>query len=509
MTEQLELLPGYLTAHLQLTLCALLLGILLSVPLGILVTRWRWLEQPVLGLASVIQTIPSLALLAVMVPLLAMTTLPSIGFLPAFIGLVLYSLLPILRNTVTGLATVDHACIEAARGVGMTPGQQLLRVELPLALPTIIAGIRTSAVLTVGTATLATPVGATSLGNYIFSGLQTRNFSAILLGCVACAFLALTLDGLVRLMAAGWVRRHRGMLATALVALLLLVTYAGASLTYGLLQSREQAVVVGAKTFTEQYILSEILAGEISIATGLATRVAQSLGSTVAFDALRAGEIDLYVDYSGTIWATIMKAGTQPESRGDVLAAVAAYLSNEHRIAVVGALGFENAYALAMRREDATRLDIRRISDLALIAPSLAIGGDYEFFGRTEWRVVRDTYGLEFRDQRSMDSSLMYQALSQGSVDVISAFSTDGRIESLDLVVLEDDRSAIPPYDAVILASARLQRRHPEVIGALRGLGGAIDAQRMRAMNRAVDEEGESPRSVARRFLASRSEAVE
>lgn len=248
---------------------------------------------------------------------------------------------------------------------------------------------------------------------------------------------------------------------------------------------------------------------EIASTTGLATRVAQSLGSTVAFDALRAGEIDLYVDYSGTIWATIMKAGAKPGSREDVLAAVSAYLRREHRIAVAGALGFENAYALAMRREHASRLGIRRISDLAPIAPSLTIGGDYEFFGRNEWRVVRDTYGIDFGGQRSMDSSLMYQAVSQGSVDVISAFSTDGRIESLDLVLLEDDRNAIPPYDAVILASSSLQARHPEVIDALRRLEGAIDAERMRLMNRAVDEAGKSPQSVARRFLAGRSESVQ
>ena len=135
MSEQLALLPGYLTAHLQLTLFALLLGTAFSVPAGVLVTRMKWLDQPVLGTASVIQTIPSLALLAIMVPALAALGVPSIGFLPAFIGLTLYSVLPILRNTVTGLAGVDPALVEAARGVGMTPAQRLRLVELPLAMP--------------------------------------------------------------------------------------------------------------------------------------------------------------------------------------------------------------------------------------------------------------------------------------------------------------------------------------------------------------------------------------
>ena len=135
MNEQLALLPGYLTAHLQLTLLALLCSAAVSLPLGVAVTRVRWLEQPALAVAGVIQTIPSLALLAIMVPLLAALGLQSIGFLPAFIGLTLYGVLPMLRNTVTGIRGVDPALKDAARAVGMTPAQQLRRVELPLAMP--------------------------------------------------------------------------------------------------------------------------------------------------------------------------------------------------------------------------------------------------------------------------------------------------------------------------------------------------------------------------------------
>jgi osmoprotectant transport system permease protein len=501
VSEQLALLPGYLTAHLQLTLAALLLGVVVSVPLGVVVARVRWLEQPVLGVASVVQTVPSLALLAVMVPLLAALRLRSIGYLPAFIGLVLYSVLPILRNTVTGLATVDPALVEAARGVGMTSRQRLLRVELPLAMPVVIAGVRTSAVWTVGTATLSTPVGATSLGNYIFSGLQTRNLDAILVGCIAAAALALALDALIRLVALGWTRRRRGILAVALGAIALLYLYAGATLGRELLQERAGRVVIGAKTFTEQYVLSEILAGQVAHETGRPVEVQQSLGSTVAFDALRSGEIDAYVDYSGTIWATIMHRLATPGDRREVLGQVTRFLRDRYGIGVAGALGFENAYALAMRRDLAERLGVRRIGDLVGRAPSLSIGGDYEFFGRPEWRAIRARYGLRFAARRSMDSSLMYQAAAQGSVDVISAFSTDGRIAALDLVVLEDDRGAIPPYDAIILVSPGLLRRGPAAVRALEALAGEIDGDAMRRMNLAVDERGESPRAVARAFL--------
>jgi osmoprotectant transport system permease protein len=504
LSEQLALLPGYLTAHLQLTLVALLLGTCVSVPLGVLVTRLRWLEQPVMGVASVIQTIPSLALLAIMVPLLAALGAQSIGYLPAGIGLLLYSVLPILRNTATGIDGVDPALTEAARGVGMTSAQQLRLVELPLALPVIVAGIRTATVWTVGIATLSTPVGAPSLGNYIFTGLQTRNLTAVLVGCVSAAALALFLDSLVRALEVALRRRNRLLGAAVLAVLAALYTYTGASLAREVLGGGEQKVVIGAKTFTEQYILSEVLAGQIRAATGRETEVVQSLGSTVAFDALCAGEIDTYVDYSGTIWATIMKRDTVPENRAEVLREVERYLLEEHGVLLAGALGFENAYALAMREPHANGLGIRRISELKPFARAMSIGGDYEFFGRPEWRAIRDTYALQFADRRSMDSSLMYQAAAQGDVDVISAFSTDGRIAAFDLRVLEDDRGAIPPYDAVILVSPRTLRERLDVVAALRDLAGRIDAERMRLMNMAVDAEGRAPVRVAEDFLRQR-----
>ena len=501
MTEQLALLPEYLTAHLQLTLVALLLGITISVPLGVFVTRLGWIEQPIMGCASVIQTIPSLALLAIMVPVLATFNLQSIGYLPAIIGLTLYSILPILRNTVAGLESVDPALIEAARGVGMTPAQQLRRVELPVAMPVIVAGIRTATVWTVGIATLATPVGATSLGNYIFTGLQTRNFTAVLVGCAAASILALVLDGLVRALEVAAQRRNRALAVAVLGVFGLLCLFAAASIARNLLLQSRDRITIGAKTFTEQYILSEIMARTIHEETGLDTTVMQSLGSTVAFDALRTGDLDVYVDYSGTIWATIMKRDQLPDDRSEVLRTVARYLADEHGIVQVGALGFENTYALAMRERQASDLGIRRISDLTLHAPRLSIGGDYEFFGRPEWRDIRDAYGLKFASKRSMDSSLMYQAAANESVDVISAFSTDGRIAALNLMVLEDDRGAIPPYDAVILVSPVLVRKHPAVIEALRGLVGTIDADRMRQMNLSVDELGQTPAVVATEFL--------
>ena len=501
MSKQLALLPEYLTAHLQLTLLALLVSTTVSVPLGIAATRLRWLEHPALAIAGVIQTVPSLALLAIMVPVLAAINLQSIGFLPAVIGLTLYGVLPILRNTVTGIAGVNPALREAALGVGMTPTQRLTRVELPVAMPVIVAGIRTSTVWLVGIATLSTPVGATSLGNYIFSGLQTRNYTAVLVGCVAAAGLALLLDGLVRSIEAGVRARRRSQIVVSLSAVVSLVAYAAVTMAAPFVTDRERPIVIGSKTFTEQYILSAMLDRWIAEETGRQTTLVQSLGSIVAFDALDAGDIDVYVDYSGTLWANEMARGSETASRSDVLEQVKQFLHQEHGITLAATLGFENAYALAVRVGDAERLKISRISDLRPHAPAFAIGGDYEFFARPEWNAIRTTYGLRFRDLRTMDSTLMYQAAAQGSVDVISAFSSDGRVTAYGLSVLEDDRDAIPPYDAVVLASRRVAQQEPDVLQALARLDGIVDVDRMRAMNLAVDEQGENPTTVANRFV--------
>lgn len=502
MIEQLALLPDRLAAHLGLTLVALLVGTGLSVPLGVLVTRIRRLEGPVLGLAGVVQTIPGLALLAALIPLLAALGARSIGALPALIGLSLYSLLPVLRNTVTGITGLDPAILEAADGVGMTARQRLWRVELPLALPVIVAGVRTAAVWTVGTATLATPVGATSLGDYIFGGLQTRNDAAVLVGCAASAGLALLLDGLVRALGRAVSRGSRPGLGLCAAAFLGLGAFAASPL---LGQPAAAPVVVGAKTFTEQYILSRILAGQITRQTGLTARALESLGSTVAWDALRNGDIDTYVDYTGTLATSVLGQTDPGTDREAVLAAVRAGVETKG-VHLVAALGFENTYALAMRRAQAETLGVGRISDLSARAPSLRMGGDYEIFQRPEWAALVGRYGLSFAEQRTMDPSLLYDAARTEAVDVISAYSTDGRIAAFDLRVLDDDRHAIPPYDAVILASDRLWTTHPEVIAALRGLEGRIDAEAMREMNAAVDAQRSTPAQVAEGWLDGHQE---
>jgi len=481
LQTQLELLPEYLGNHLLLSVSALIIGLAISLPLALVITRVRKLQGPVLATAGAIQTIPSLALLALMVPLLR-----QIGFVPALIALTLYSMLPVLRNTVTGINEVDPDLVEAGHALGMTDLQLLRRVELPLALPVIIAGVRTATVWVVGIATLSTPVGATSLGNYIFSGLQTQNYTAVLVGCAAAAGLALLLDGLIRLLetAASGGNRARLLGTTAVLLALIAIGLAPIIKLPGG-GTGPAPVTIGAKTFTEQYILARVIENRLE-AAGLDTRTLDSLGSTVAFDALVAGRIDTYVDYAGTIWANYMRRIDNP-GRAAILTGVRDWLAEEHGIEHVIPLGFENTYALAMRRALAAELGVATIADLAAHTDRLSLGSDYEFFARPEWAALQLQYGLDFSKRVSMDATLMYQAVQAGEVDVITAFSTDGRIAAFDLVVLADPRDAFPPYDALLLIAPGTG---PVVVEALKTLEGTIDNESMRAANRSVDLDG-------------------
>jgi osmoprotectant transport system permease protein len=261
-------------------------------------------------------------------------------------------------------------------------------------------------------------------------------------------------------------------------------------------------VRVGGKPFTEQYVLAEILA-ETARRTGRSATVLTGLGSTVAFDALVRDEIDAYVDYTGTLWSTVMKgSGAPPRDRKALVEDVRRWLKHRHGVVLAATLGFENAYCFAVRRETADSLRLATLGDLERHSRGLTLASDYEFFAREEWRAVQREYGLAFRERRTLDPSLLYQAVAARQVDVITAYSSDGRIAALDLVVLQDEKQAIPPYDAVVLVAPRRAREDKALLDALGRLEGSIDESRMRSLNRLVDEEGRSPADAARTFFA-------
>ncbi|UZK68169.1 ABC transporter permease/substrate-binding protein [Sphingomonas sp. S1-29] len=488
MSDAFVRVPDLLAQHVLLAFSALLLGLAIALPLAVWSARRPAVARVALGFASLVQTVPALALLALFYPALLWLSalvgggVPALGFLPALLALTLYALLPILRNGVTGLTTLDPAILEAADGVGMTAWQKLRIVEAPLVAPVLMAGIRTAAVWTIGAATLATTVGQPSLGDLIFAGLQTQNWSLVLAGCIGAAGLALTVDLLLALAEHGIRARRRLQVYASLGALLfgLLAALAPA------VPSGAKTVTVGAKGFSEQYILARLIGDRLTDA-GYAVRYREGLGSAVAFGALASGDIDVYVDYSGTIWANEMRRDDIPP-REAIVRGVGDWAREVHGVRLVGPLGFENAYAFAMRGADAKRLGVTSLSDLARVAPRLRFGTDVEFLERPEWRNVRDRYGLRFASQNAYHPTFMYRALASGAADVIPAFSSDGRIAADRLMVLTDPRHAIPGYDALLLvAPARAQ--DDRFLAALAPLVGRVDVEAMREANYRVDRD--------------------
>ena len=496
--EALTRAPDLLAQHLLLAMSALVLGIVLSLPLAVLSARVPVVGRVALGFASLVQTIPSLALLALFYPLLlSLSTLvgggiPALGFLPSLLALTLYALLPILRNGVTGLAGIDPAVIEAADGVGMTAGQKLRLVEAPLVAPVLMAGIRTAAVWTIGAATLSTTVGQPSLGDMIFAGLQTQNWALVLAGCFAAAALALAVDALLGVIERGIAQRKRGRVWVALGVLAagVLVALAPA------LPSSKPTVVIGAKGFSEQYILARLIGHRLE-AAGYRVQYKDGLGSGVMFAALTSSDVDIAIDYTGTIWTNEMKRGdTVP--RDAMLAQITAWEAKQG-LNLLGRLGFENAYCFAMRSERAAALGIASLDDLAAKGGDLRFASDPEFLERPEWKSVKAAYPIRFAAANAYSPTFMYRALASGRADVISAYTSDGRIAADKLAVLTDPKGAIPNYDAILTIAPRMAK-DTRFVGTLRPLIGRINVEAMREANYMVDRDVKkvSPDAAAR-----------
>lgn len=492
--------------HLILVLIATAGATIVSIPLGILLTRKPSLSGPVLSIANIFQTIPSLALFGFLIPLLGSY---GIGRVPAIIALFIYSLLPIIRNTFVGITGIDPAIREAGRAMGMTDWQLLTQVELPLALTTIIAGVRLATVISIGTATIAAAIGAGGLGMYIFRGLRMNDNNLILAGAIPAALMALSADFVL-----GWVEKAltpgaKTATKTALkVALAGVFVVAMVSLPIYLVRSRSESrsgrpITVGSKDFTEQVILSEVIAQLIE-ANGLQVTRRFELGGDLCHRAMIAGEMDVYVEYTGTAFAAILKHKPISDPQ-EVLKKVTEEYSSKFDIQWLDKLGFNNTYAILVRGDEARKLQLKTISDAARYAPQWRAGFGQDFMSREDgYPGFSKAYGLRFADQpREMDLALTYRALAGSQVDMIAGNSTDGLITKLDLYQLEDNRKYFPPYDAapVILKSTLIA--HPELERIINTLSGRISEERMRQLNDAVDGEHRSVKEVAREFIAT------
>jgi osmoprotectant transport system permease protein len=487
--------------HVALVVVSTVAAVAIGVPVGIVAARRPRIGAPLAAAASVIQTIPSLALFGFLLPL---PLVGGVGARSALAALILYALLPVIRTTAAGLRSIDRAILEAADAMGMTSAQRLTYVELPLALPAIVAGVRVSAVVGVGTVTIAAAIGAGGLGEYIYRGLSMVDATVILAGAIPVAALAMLVDGgllwMERLLSVRGRAPGPARAAAAIVC--------GVAVTLTATQNTER-IVVGSKNFTEQVILGELMAQAIERYAGLPVDRRLNLGGTFICDrAIQTGDIDLYVEYSGTALTAVFKQAILREP-GAVLEEVRRLYADSGR-SMLAPLGFNNTFAILIRASDARAHGLTRLSQLAKYAPTWRAAFGYEFLERPDgFRGLAQVYGLRFREQpRVMDLTLVYRALAEGQVDVVAGDSTAGLIEALDLAMLEDDRRYFPPYDAVPVVHSATLLRHPEIGTAIGRITGRITEGDMRRMNNAVDARRLDPTAVVSAFLDSLDRGV-
>lgn len=491
--------------HIVLVFISIVTAVVIGVPTGILLTRYRALRGPVLGVANVMQTVPSLALFGFLIPL---PFIGGIGTRTALVALVLYSLLPIIRNTVTGILGVEPSVREAAVAMGMTDAQVLRQVELPLAVGVIVTGIRVATVIAVGVTTIAAAVGAGGLGVYIFRGLRQYDNNLLLAGAVSAALLALAADfllGLVERQFSFETKRRASStrrIVFAAIALLLVVGAIGLWRS-GRTTTNQTSVAVGSKDFTESALLAEIVAQMLE-ARGVSVERRFELGGNLPHEAMISGTLDLYPEYTGTAFTAILRHAPITDPRA-VYDQVKQEYAQKFGVDVSAPLGFENTFAILVRGSDARQLNLKTISDAAPHTRAWRAGFGQDFMSRADgYPGFSKAYGLHFAEVREMDLSLTYIALNSRQVDLIAGNSTEGRIAQMDLYQLADDRRYFPPYEAVYLARRDSLARVPQLRDVLARLANAISTDEMRQLNYEIDGNKRDPKEVVRTWLAEK-----
>lgn len=498
--------------HIYLTTIAVIFAIIVGVPLGILISNSPKIKKPTMGIANIIQAIPSMALLGFMIPFL------GIGRIPAIVAVFLYSLLPIIKNTNAGISNISPQIIEAANGIGLTRIQVLYKIEIPLALPVIMAGVRVAAVTAVGLMTVAAFIGAGGLGYLVFLGIRTVNTSQILAGAIPACILALLVDftlGMlenlvtpISLQKGNFKKLKKVRLLKKVFLLFIMIFFCSVFFikTYKTDSPKGKTLVIGSKDYTEQTILSNLAAIYIENNTDITIDRKFDLGGTkIIFPALKNGDIDMYFEYTGSAYADTL--AYEPISDiNEVYRVVKNDFKNKFNIEVLNLTKFNNTYALAVRKDTAEKYNLKTISDLAKVAQELTFGTTFVFTNRKDGLPgLEKKYNFKAKAVITLDGSPRYIALNNYDVDVVDAFSTDGLLKKFDLVILEDDLKFFPPYYVAPIIRAEALEKFPEIIPLLDKLVNLLTDEVMTELNYSVDELHKSPEEVAREFLESQN----
>lgn len=480
--------------HIEISLIALFFSLIIAIPLGIYLTRKQRIAEYIIGFTGVLQTIPSLALLGLLIPIF------GIGTVPAVIALVAYALLPLLRNTYTGIKEVDPSLLEAASAMGMNRRKRLLKVELPLAMPVIMAGIRTATIFIIGTATIAALIGAGGLGDIILLGIDRNDYSLVILGAVPSALLAIIFDLLLRKFERVSFKK---IMAASLVFALIVVLIIGSMIGPDFLrQGGQKTIVISGKLGSEPEILDNMYKLLIEENTDLKVKLRTGLGDTTfVFNALTSKDIDVYPEFSGTVITDLLKENPVNTNSKDVYTQAKEGVAKKFNMAFLDPMQFNDTYALAVPESFAKEYHLKKISDLVNVEQYVTAGFDPEFADRKDgYPGLAQKYGLHFNIV-TMDPSVRYHAIQTGKVNLMDAYSTDGELQKYHLVALEDDMHFFPPYQGAPLLRKETLQKYPEIVQALNKLSGRITDNQMQKMNYEVGVKGMSAEAVARDFL--------
>ena len=500
LTERTVFFAGLLLEHLEISLLAIVIAILAGGLAGILISEFQRAAKPTLAVINFLYTIPSISMLGFLIPF------SGVGNATAVIALTVYALLPMVRNTHTGMANVDPAILEAAKGMGSTRTQILLKIKLPLALPVIMSGIRSMVTMTIALAGIASFIGAGGLGVAIYRGITTNNSAMTMAGSLLIAVLTLVVDFFLgflerrmKMRSAKAKRANRIMAAAAAgaVCLALIVT--------AVFRGRPaETIHIATKPMTEQYVLGEMLKILIEQDTDLSAELTQGVGGGTSNiqPAMESGEFDIYPEYTGTAWNMVLK--NEELYTEELFDQLQQEYQDDYSMEWTGMYGFNNTYGMVVRREIAEQYDLHTYSDLAAVSDQLVFGAEYDFFEREDgYDALCETYGLNFKETMDLDIGLKYQALDQEQIDVMVVFTTDGQLSASDVVVLEDDKQFYPSYLCGNVVRGEVLEAHPELDGVFEKVTGLISDSDMAQMNYEVETEGREPEDVAEEYLES------
>lgn len=495
--ERWDFLFPLMLEHLQISFIAILFASIVGGGIGILIAQKRGASGFMLGAVSFLYTIPSISMLGFLIPV------TGIGNTSAIIALSIYALLPIIRSTYTGITGIDADILEAAKGMGSTQQQILWNIKLPLALPVILSGFKNMVVMTIALAGIASFIGAGGLGVAIYRGITTNNLTMTLAGSLLVAILAFLSDILIGALERFFTQRRRSKRQKRSAAIGLLCVLLAFSMTLFTSTSAQQTIHIATKPMSEEFIIGEMLKQLIEDRTDLKVEMTKGVGGGTSniHPAIVKGDFDLYPEYTGTSWSFVLKKTEIPDHDTLYQELVKEY-QEQYQLEWTGLYGFNNTYGIAVSKEVADRYQLKTYADLASASSKLSFGAEYDYYERDDgFDQLASNQDFHFKKTLDLDIGLKYDALLKHEVDAILVFTTDGRLNDPNLVVLEDEQNYFEKYYAGTVVREETLQKHPELRSVLTLLNGTITEKEMAEMNDQVESKGKNEADVARSFL--------